>query len=107
MKTTNEIQKQLEKKSDDYLKVKAEEIVKIIKDIQEECNGRGMFYDYISDWTEWKNTAGHDDEKRNTLKRMVDWGDLKWKLHRELQINFKEKLVSKHTKELLSKLEIF
>ena len=32
MKTTNEIQKQLEKKSDDYLKAKAEEIVKIIKD---------------------------------------------------------------------------
>jgi len=28
MKTTNEIQKQLERKSDDYLKVKAEEIVK-------------------------------------------------------------------------------
>ena len=29
------------------LEAKAEEIVKIIKDIQEECNGREMFYDYI------------------------------------------------------------
>ena len=50
MKTTNEIQKQLEKKSNDYLEAKAEEIVKIIKDIQEECNGRGMYYDYISNY---------------------------------------------------------
>ena len=107
MKTTNEIQKQLEKKSDDYLKVKAEEIVKIIKDIQEECNGRVMFYDYISDYKEWCDTAGHDYEKRRSLQRMVEWSGLKHKLHRELQMNFKEKLVSKHTKELLSKLEIF
>jgi putative protein kinase ArgK-like GTPase of G3E family len=107
MKTTNEIQKQLERKSDDYLKVKAEEIVKIIKDIQEECNGRGMFYDYISDYKEWCDTAGHDDEKRGRLTRIVEWSGLKHKLHRELQINFKEKLVRKHTKELLSKLEIF
>ncbi len=107
MKTTNEIQKQLERKSDDYLKAKAEEIVKIIKDIQEECNGRGMFYDYISDYNEWCDTAGHDDDKRRSLQMSVQWSGLKHKLHRELQMNFKEKLVSKHTKELLSKLEIF
>ena len=107
MKTTNEIQKQLERKSDDYLEAKAEEIVKIIKDIQEECNSRVMFYDYITNFTEWCDTAGHDDEKRRSLKRMVEWSGLKHKLHRELQMNFKEKLVSKHTKELLSKLEMF
>jgi len=107
MKTTNEIQKQLERKSDDYLEAKAEEIVKIIKDIQEECNGRGMNYDYITNWSEWCNTAGHDDDKRNTLKRFIEWSGLKHKLHRELQMNFKEKLVRKHTKELLSKLEMF
>ena len=66
----NKIQKQLERKSDDYLKVKAEEIVKIIKDIQEECNGREMFYDYISDYKEWCDTAGHDNEKRRSLTRI-------------------------------------
>ncbi len=107
MKTTNEIEKQLERKSDDYLKAKAEEIVKIIKEIQEHCNGREMYYDYVTDFTEWCKTSGKDEDKRNSLTKFLKWEELKYKLHVELQMNFKEKLVRKHTKELLSKLEIF
>tara|TARA_Y100000592_G_scaffold27515_1_gene43681 strand:- start:970 stop:1287 length:318 start_codon:yes stop_codon:yes gene_type:complete len=104
MKNTNEIEKQLQRKADNYLEQKAKEIQNILKEVKEFAGVRASFYDYIADYTEFKHT---DAPKADDSCRFTDFGNMKDKFHKELKLNFKNALVAKYTKELITKLEIF
>ena len=104
MKNTNEIEKQLQRKADNYLEQKAIEIQNILKEVKEFTGVRASFYDYIADYTEFKHT---DTPKADDACRFTDFGNMKDKFHKELKLNFKAALVAKYTKELITKLEIF
>tara|TARA_R110000744_G_scaffold529_1_gene2031 strand:+ start:469 stop:786 length:318 start_codon:yes stop_codon:yes gene_type:complete len=104
MKTTNEIEKQLERKADAYLEQKAKEIIAIREDIERFLGVEGnSFINYITDYNEYCIA-----NKEN--KKFVSYHDrhvTKNKLKDELAENFKERLVKKYTTELLTKLDIF
>ena len=104
MKNTNEIEKQLQNKADKYLEQKAQEMQDILEEIKEFAGVRAMFFDYIADLSEFKHT---DTPKADNACRYTDWGNMKGKFHRELKLNFKNALVAKYTKELITKLDIF
>ena len=89
MKTTNEIEKQLERKADAYLEQKAKEMIAIRKQIEYHgyCNAeKADKTNYVS------YHASHVIQNK-----LID----------ELAENYKERLVKKYTKELLTKLDIF
>ena len=104
MKNTNEIEKQLQRKADDYLEQKAQEIQNILQEVNEFEGVRASFYDYIADYTEFNHT---DTPKADNACRFTDFSNMKGKFHKELKLNFKNALVAKYTKELITKLEIF
>ena len=104
MKTTNEIEKQLERKADAYLEQKANEMIAIRKQIEQFLDIDPSFIDYITDYGKYCEAEKVD--KRNyvsyhrpnvTQNKLID----------ELAENYKERLVKKYTKELLNKLDIF
>ena len=104
MKDTNEIEKQLQRKANKYLEEKAQEIQNILKEVKEFSGVRAMFFDYITDYSEFKHT---DTPKADNYCKFTDFGNMKDKFHKELKLNFKNALVAKYTKELITKLEIF
>jgi translation initiation factor 2 beta subunit (eIF-2beta)/eIF-5 len=105
MKTTNEIEKQLERKADAYLEQKANEIVAIRRDIERFVGIHdNSFIDFIPDYHGYCNAAKAD--KGNYVSYHASHV-MQNKLVDELAENFKEKLVKKYTKELLTKLDIF
>ena len=104
MKTTNEIEKQLERKADAYLEQKANEIVAIRKEIEQMLDIDPSFIDYIKDYNEYCRVEKVD--KTNYVSYHSP-SVTKNKLKDELAINFKERLVKKYTTELLTKLDIF
>jgi len=105
MKTTNEIEKQLERKADAYLEQKAKEIVAIRKDIERFLGiHENAFIHCIQEYHGYCNAAEAD--KRNYVSYHASHV-MQNKLVDELAENFKEKLVKKYTKELLTKLDIF
>ena len=104
MKNTNEIEKQLQRKADDYLEQKAKEIQNILEEVRDFAGVRGSFYDYIADYTEFKHT---DTPKADNTCRYTEFSNMKSKFHKELKLNYKDALVAKYTKELITKLEIF
>ena len=104
MKTTNEIEKQLQHKADKYLQQKAKEMQNILQEVKEFAGVRAMFFDYIADYKEFKHT---DTPKADDACRFTDFGNMQDKFYKELKLNFKNALVAKYTKELITKLDIF
>ena len=104
MKNTNEIEKQLQHKADNYLEQKAQEIQNILEEVRDFTGVRASFYDYIADYTEFTHT---DTPKVDNACRFTDFSNMKGKFHKELKLNFKNALVAKYTKELIVKLDIF
>ena len=104
MKDTNEIEKQLQRKADDYLEQKAQEMQNILEEVRDFAGVRGSFYDYIADLSEFEHT---DTPKTDNACRYTDFSKMKGKFHKELKLNFKNALVAKYTKELIVKLDIF
>ena len=104
MKNTNEIEKQLQRKADDYLEQKAQEMHNILVEVKNFTGARPMFFDYIADYSEFKHT---DTPKADDACRFTDFGNMEDKFHKELKLNFKSALVAKYTKELITKLDIF
>ena len=103
MKNTNEIEKQLQRKADDYLEQKAQEIQNILEEVRDFAGVRASFYDYIADLDGFKHT---DTPKADNTCRYTDFSNMKGKFHKELKLNFKNALVAKYTKELITKLDI-
>ena len=105
MKTTNEIEKQLQQKADKYIVQKAEEMFQIHKDI---ANYLGIdlpsYIDYISDYN--KFGSGHVADRPKYFESSSP-SSMKNKFVYELRQNYKEKIVAKYTRELIAKLEIF
>ena len=104
MKTTNEIEKQLERKADDYLEQKAKEMIAIRKQIEQFLDIDPSFIDYITDYHEYCKAEKVD--KRNYVSYHSP-SVTKNKLINDLAENYKERLVKKYTTELLTKLDIF
>ena len=105
MKNTNEIEKQLERKADAYLEQKANEIVAIRKDIERFLGiHENAFIDFITEYHGYCNAAKAD--KGNYVSYHASHV-IQHKLIDELAENYKERLVKKYTKELLTKLDIF
>ena len=105
MKTTNEIEKQLERKADAYLEQKANEMIAIREDIEKLLGiEQKAFIDYITDYHKYCN-AEKVDKKRFVSHHASHV--IQNKLIDELAENYKERLVKKYTKELLNKLDIF
>ena len=103
MKDTNEIEKQLQRKADDYLEQKAQEIENILKEVRDFAGVRASFYDYIADVSKFRYT---DTPKADDACKFTDFKNMKGKFHKELKLNFKDALVAKYTKELITKLDI-
>ena len=105
MKDTNEIEKQLQNKADKYIAQKAEEMFQIHKDIAQYLGGKLPNYiDYITDYNKFGN--GHVADRPKYFSSSSP-SSMKNKFEYELRENYKEKIVAKYTRELISKLEIF
>ena len=104
MKNTNEIEKQLQRKADDYLEQKAQEMDNILREVREFAGVRSSFFDYISDYSKYRETS---TPKADDCCKFTDLKCMKDKFHRELKLNYKDALVAKYTKELITKLDIF
>jgi len=104
MKTTNEIEKQLERKADAYLQQKAKEMIAIRKEIEQFLDINPSFIDYIKDYDEYCRAEKVD---RQSFVSYHDPSVTQNKLRDELIENYKERLVKKYTKELITKLDMF
>jgi len=105
MKNTNEIEKQLQLKADKYLNQKAEEMFNIHREIAQYLGtDLPSYIDYISDFNKFSNGYAADRPKyfeSSSPTAMVN------KFKHELRENYKQRVVAKYTKELITKLEIF
>ena len=104
MKTTNEIEKQLERKAGAYLEQKANEIFAIHQQVADFVGANNSFTYYITHMLQYDQAE--DKDKRNHTA-YADTHQTKKKYRLELELNYKERLVAKYTKELLTKLDIF
>jgi len=105
MKDTNEIEKQLQHKADKYIKQKAEEMFEIHREIAMYLGGKLPNYiDYITDYNKFGN--GYVADRPNYFSSCSP-SSMKNKFEYELRENYKEKIVAKYTRELITKLEIF
>ena len=105
METTNEIEKQLKRKADKYLEQKAQEMFLIHEEIANYLgtNGINRIY-YINDFGDYSR-----DLVANRGQYFISTSpeSMKLKYQKDLEKNYKEKLVTKYTKELLEKVAIF
>ena len=105
MKNTNEIEKQLQRKADVYLKQKAEEMFAIHKEIAQYLGGKLPNYiDYITDFNDYSKDLVAN---RGNYFASNSPSAMQNKFEYELSKNYKEKIVAKYTRELIAKLEIF
>ena len=104
MKDTNEIEKQLQRKADNYLEEKAQEIFNIYQEINKYVGTSQNFFDYITHYNQYKEAR---TEHKSDHTAYVEPHAMKKKFELELAMNYKQKLVAKYTKELLTKLDIF
>jgi len=104
MKTTNEIEKQLKRKADAYIEQKAEQMYAIHQEIADFVGTSTNFIDYITHFNSY-DTAAPENKSNHTA--YTDTHQTKKKYRLELEMNYKQKLVAKYTKELLTKLDIF
>ena len=105
MKNTNEIEKQLQRKADKYIEQKAKEMFNIHREIAMYL-GTSLpnYIDYITDYSDYSKDLVANRGKYFTSSSP---SAMEGKFERDLAKNYKEKLVAKYTKELISKLEIF
>ena len=104
MKTTNEIEKQLKRKADAYIEQKANEMYAIHQEIADFVGTSTNFIDYITHFNSYDTAA---PENKSNHVAYTDTHQTKKKYRLELEMNYKQKLVAKYTKELLTKLDIF
>ena len=105
MKNTSEIEKQLELKADEYLKQKAEEMFNIHREIAQYLDtDLPSYIDYITDYN--KFGSGHVADRPKYFSSSSP-SSMKNKFEYELRENYKQRLVAKYTKELITKLDIF
>jgi hypothetical protein len=103
MKDTNEIDKQLKQKADKYIAQKAEEMFNIYQEINKYVGTSQNFYDYITHYNQYKDARPEDKSDHTSY---VEPHAMKKKYELELAMNYKDRLVAKYTKELLTKLDI-
>ena len=105
MKNTNEIEKQLQRKADKYIKQKAEEMFEIHREIAMYLGtSLPTYIDYITDYNDYGKDLMANRDKYFTSSSP---SAMKLKYQQDLAKNYKEKIVAKYTSELISKLEIF
>jgi len=105
MKNTNEIEKQLQHKADKCIEQKAEEMFQIHREIAMYLGGSLPTYiDYITDFNDYSKDLVANRGKYFTSNSP---SAIQSKFEHELRKNYKEKIVAKYTRELISKLEIF
>ena len=105
MKTTNEIDKQLQHKADKYIKQKAEEMFEVHREIALYLGGNLPNYiDYITDFSDYSKAYSADKPSYFTSSSP---SSMELKYQKDLEKNYKEKIVAKYTRELISKLDIF
>ena len=105
MKDTNEIEKQLQRKADAYIKQKAEEMFEIHREIAMYLGDKLPNYiDYITDYSDYSSDLHANRGKYFTSSSP---SAMQLKYQQDLAKNYKSKLVVKYTRELLTKLDIF
>jgi len=104
MKDTNEIEKQLKLKADKYIEKKANEIYAIHEEIADFVGTSTNFIDYITHFNSYDSAA---PENKGNHTAYAQSSDIKKKYKLELAMNYKQRLVAKYTKELITKLDIF
>lgn len=103
MKNTNEIEKQLKRKADAYIEQKANEMYAIHQEISDFAGGCTSFIDYITHMLQYEQAKLED---KNDHVSYADPHQTKKKYRLELEMNYKQKLVAKYTKELIAKLDM-
>jgi len=105
MKNTNEIEKQLKLKADKYIEQKAKEMFEIHREIALYLGtSLPSFIDYITHVRQY-DEARPENKSDHTAYCEPSYMEKKFKL--ELESNYKNRLVAKYTKELITKLDIF
>ena len=105
MKDTNEIEKQLKRKADAYIEQKSKEMFEIHREIAQYLGtSLPSFIDYITHIRQY-DEAIPENKSDHTAYCTPSYMEKKFKL--ELESNYKNRLVAKYTKELITKLEIF
>ena len=105
MKDTNEIEKQLQRKADKYIEEKAKEMFEIHREIAQYLGGSLPTYiDYITDFSNYSKDIMAN---RGNYFTSSSPSSMELKYQKDLEKNYKHKLVSKYTTELLTKLDIF
>jgi len=105
MKNTNEIEKQLKSKADKYIEQKAEEMFEIHREIAKYLGtSLPTYIDYITDFSDYSKDIMAN---RGNYFTSSSPSSMKLKYQKDLEKNYKEKLVTKYTRELLTKLDIF
>ena len=104
MKDTNEIEKQLKRKADAYIEQKANEMYAIHQEIADFTGTSPSFTYYITHMLQYDQA---EDKDKSNHTAYADNHQTKKKYRLELELNYKEKLVAKYTKELITKLDMF
>ena len=105
MKDTNEIEKQLQHKADKYIEQKAKEMFEIHREIAMYLGtSLPTYIDYITDFSDYSKDI---TANRGNYFTSSSPSSMQLKYRQDLAKNYKEKLVAKYTRELISKLEIF
>ena len=95
--TTTEIDKQLSAKADKYIIDKAREIAKVFESVSSDLDYEPSFINYCNDISNYE-----DKRSWNYCNKYA----LEDKFRKELANNFKNRLIHKFTKELLSKIDL-
>lgn len=104
MKDTNEIERQLQNKADNYIEQKSKEMFEIHRDIVQHIGGSLPSYiDYISDYGDWKSAYSAD---KDNFYNSTTPSETEHRYRLELTKTYKKRLVAKYTKELIAKLDI-
>ena len=104
MKDTNEIEKQLKRKADAYIEQKANEMYAIHQEISDFVGTSTNFTYYITRLLRYDEA---EDKDKSNHTGYADTHQTKKKYRLELELNYKQKLVAKYTKELITKLDMF
>ena len=105
MKNTNEIEKQLQHKADKYIEQKAKEMFEIHREIAMYLGtSLPTYIDYITDFSDYSKDI---TANRGNYFTSSSPSSMELKYRKDLEKNYKHKLVAKYTKELIMKLDIF
>jgi hypothetical protein len=105
MKDTNEIEKQLQHKADKYIEQKAKEMFEIHREIAMYLGtSLPTYIDYITDFSDYSKDI---TANRGNYFTSSSPSSMELKYRKDLEKNYKHKLVAKYTRELIMKLDIF